>query len=118
MEDDHSWTFRNFSSNFCTRMKSSSTGASTRTSPVLLFRLNVFPIEMPPLRERKDEILILVEYFVQRYASRAGSNIRSIDKKTLNLLQSYDWPATSVSCRTSLAVHHPEHTDVFSVDEL
>jgi formate hydrogenlyase transcriptional activator len=42
----------------------------------LLYRLNVFPIEMPPLRERKDDILILVEYFVQRYANRTGRNIR------------------------------------------
>ena len=42
-----------------------------------------FPIEVPPLRERKDDLLMLVEYFVQRYASRAGKNIRSIDKKTL-----------------------------------
>jgi transcriptional regulator with GAF, ATPase, and Fis domain len=41
----------------------------------LLYRLNVFPIEMPSLRERKDDILTLVEYFVQRYASRAGKNI-------------------------------------------
>ena len=58
----------------------------------LLYRLNVLPIEMPPLRERPDDILILVEYFVQRYAKRAGRNIRSIDQKTLDLLQSYDWP--------------------------
>jgi transcriptional regulator with GAF, ATPase, and Fis domain len=58
----------------------------------LFYRLNVFPIEVPPLRERKDDILMLVEYFVQRYASRARKNIRSIDKKTLELLQSYDWP--------------------------
>ena len=55
----------------------------------LFYRLNVFPIEVPPLRERKDDILMLVEYFVQRYASRAGKNIRSIGKKTLGLLQSY-----------------------------
>src|SRR6266699_6122982 len=47
---------------------------------------------MPSLRERKDDILILVEYFVQRYANRAGRNIRSIDKKSLGLLQAYDWP--------------------------
>jgi transcriptional regulator with GAF, ATPase, and Fis domain len=58
----------------------------------LFYRLNVFPIEVPPLRERKDDLLMLVEYFVQRYAKRAGKNIRSIDKKVLALLQSYDWP--------------------------
>jgi PAS domain S-box-containing protein len=58
----------------------------------LFYRLNVFPIEVPPLRERKNDILILVEYFVQRYAAKAGKHIRSIDKKTLDLLQSYDWP--------------------------
>lgn len=58
----------------------------------LFYRLNVFPIEVPPLRERKDDLLMLVEYFVQRYAKRAGKNIRSIDKKALALLKSYDWP--------------------------
>ena len=58
----------------------------------LLYRLNVFPIERAPLRERKDDILILVEYFVQRYASRAGKNILLIAHKTLDLLQSYDRP--------------------------
>jgi PAS domain S-box-containing protein len=58
----------------------------------LFYRLNVFPIEVPPLRDRKDDLLMLVEYFVQRYAKRAGKNIRSIDKKSLGLLQSYDWP--------------------------
>jgi PAS domain S-box-containing protein len=58
----------------------------------LYYRLNVFPIEVPPLRERRDDLLMLVEYFVQRYASRAGKHVRSIDKKTLDLLQAYDWP--------------------------
>jgi PAS domain S-box-containing protein len=58
----------------------------------LFYRLNVFPVEVPPLRERKGDILMLVEYFVQRYASRTGKNIRSIDKKTLELFQSYNWP--------------------------
>jgi len=58
----------------------------------LFYRLNVFPIEVPPLRERKDDLLMLVEYFVQRYAKRAAKNIRSIDRKALALLQSYDWP--------------------------
>jgi transcriptional regulator with GAF, ATPase, and Fis domain len=58
----------------------------------LFYRLNVFPIEVPPLRERKDDLLLLVEYFVQRYGVKAGKDIRSIEKKTMDLLQSYDWP--------------------------
>ena len=58
----------------------------------LFYRLNVFPIEVPPLRDRTEDILMLVEYFVRRYAKRAGKNFRSIDKKTLGLLQNYDWP--------------------------
>jgi PAS domain S-box-containing protein len=58
----------------------------------LFYRLNVFPIEVPPLRDRADDILTLVEYFVGRYAARAGKKFRSIDKKTLDLLQHYDWP--------------------------
>jgi transcriptional regulator with GAF, ATPase, and Fis domain len=58
----------------------------------LYYRLNVFPVHVPPLRERRDDLLMLVEYFVQRYASRAGKHIRSIDKRTLDLLQAYDWP--------------------------
>jgi transcriptional regulator with GAF, ATPase, and Fis domain len=58
----------------------------------LFYRLNVFPIEVPPLRDRADDILMLVEYFVRRYAMRAGKAFRSIDKKTLDLLQNYDWP--------------------------
>jgi len=60
--------------------------------PDLFYRLNVFPIEAPPLREREDDILLLVEYFVKRYANRIGKNIRSIDKKTLELFRSYEWP--------------------------
>src|SRR5579872_3532313 len=58
----------------------------------LFYRLNVFPIEVPPLRDRTEDILMLVEYFVRRYAKRGGKTFRSIDKKTLNLLQNYDWP--------------------------
>ena len=58
----------------------------------LFYRLNVFPIPVPPLRERRNDILTLVEYFVQRYATKAGKTIRSIDKKTLDAFQSYDWP--------------------------
>jgi formate hydrogenlyase transcriptional activator len=58
----------------------------------LYYRLNVFPIRMPPLRERVEDIPILVEYLVDRYAKRVGKNIRNIEKHTLQLLQSYDWP--------------------------
>jgi DNA-binding NtrC family response regulator len=58
----------------------------------LFYRLNVFPIETPPLRERKDDILMLVEYFVQRYAKKAGKRIRTIEKRTLERLRAYDWP--------------------------
>ena len=85
----------------------------------LLYRLNVFPIEMPPLRVRKDDILILVEYFVQRYANRAGRNIRSIDLKTLDLLQSYDWPGNIRELQNVIERSIILSTaDVFSVDEL
>jgi formate hydrogenlyase transcriptional activator len=58
----------------------------------LFYRLNVFPIRVPSLRERKDDIPLLVEYLVERYAKRAGKKIRHIKKKTLDLFQVYDWP--------------------------
>jgi transcriptional regulator with PAS, ATPase and Fis domain len=58
----------------------------------LFYRLNVFPIEVPPLRQRKEDIPVLVEYFVDRYASKAGKKITGIDKRSLELLQSYSWP--------------------------
>jgi len=58
----------------------------------LFYRLNVFPIEVPSLRERKDDIPLLVEYLVERYAKRIGKRISHIKKKTLDLFQAYDWP--------------------------
>jgi formate hydrogenlyase transcriptional activator len=58
----------------------------------LFYRLNVFPIELPPLRKRKEDIPMLVEYFVKRYAEKAGKQIRTIDINTLELCQSYSWP--------------------------
>jgi transcriptional regulator with PAS, ATPase and Fis domain len=58
----------------------------------LFYRLNVFPIEVPPLRKRKEDIPMLVEYFVKRYAEKAGKQIRTIDMNTLDLCQSYPWP--------------------------
>src|SRR6202142_3244758 len=58
----------------------------------LFYRLNVFPIDIPPLRERRDDIPLLVEYFIDRYARKANKHIRDINKKTLELLESYPWP--------------------------
>jgi len=58
----------------------------------LFYRLHVFPIEIPALRERKEDIPLLVEYFIDRYARKAGKRFRSVEKKTLQVLQSYPWP--------------------------
>src|SRR6201988_1098361 len=58
----------------------------------LFYRLNVFPIEVPPLRKRKEDIPMLVEYFVKRYAEKAGKHICKIDNNTLQQCQSYAWP--------------------------
>jgi PAS domain S-box-containing protein len=58
----------------------------------LFYRLNVFPIEVPPLRKRKEDIPMLVEYFVKRYAEKIGKQICKIDNKTLERCQSYPWP--------------------------
>ncbi len=58
----------------------------------LFYRLNVFPVEIPPLCERRDDIPLLVEYFIDRYARKAGKSIRRINKRSLDLLQGYPWP--------------------------
>src|SRR5258707_3041921 len=58
----------------------------------LFYRLNVFPIQIPSLRERVDDIPLLVEYLIERYAKKAGKNIRNIETKTLQLLKAYRWP--------------------------
>src|SRR6266849_3295733 len=58
----------------------------------LFYRLNVFPIALPPLRERVDDVPVLVEYLVERFAKRAGKKITRIEKRTMALLQAYDWP--------------------------
>jgi len=58
----------------------------------LFYRLNVFPVHVPPLRNRKEDIPMLVEYFVKRFAEKAGKQISKIDKNTLALCQSYAWP--------------------------
>ena len=58
----------------------------------LFYRLNVFPIRVPSLRERRDDIPLLAKYFIERSASSTGKEIKNIDRKTLGLLKAYDWP--------------------------
>ena len=58
----------------------------------LFYRLNVFPIDMPPLRDRREDIPVLVEYFVDHCARKVGKNIQGITKESLDLLRSYPWP--------------------------
>jgi len=58
----------------------------------LYYRLNVFPVHMPPLRERPGDIPILIDYFAARLAGRMGKRIRQIEKRTLDAMQQYSWP--------------------------
>src|ERR1700740_3705652 len=58
----------------------------------LLYRLNVVPIEMPSLRDRAPDIALLVEYFIDRFGKKAGKKFKTIDRRTLKLLQAYGWP--------------------------
>jgi PAS domain S-box-containing protein len=84
----------------------------------LFYRLHVFPIEIPSLRERREDIPLLVEYFIDRYARKAGKNIKRVNKKTLELLQSYPWPGNirelqNVIERSVILCE----TEIFSIDE-
>jgi formate hydrogenlyase transcriptional activator len=84
----------------------------------LFYRINVFPIHIPPLRERTEDIRLLVEYFIDRYSSKAGKKIRRIEKKSLDRMQSYHWPGNirelqNVIERSMILCE----TENFSVDE-
>ena len=83
----------------------------------LFYRLNVFPIEMPPLRDRKEDIPMLIEYFIHRYSRKAGKKIGTVEKRTIELLQSYAWPGNIRELQNILerSVILCE-TDLFSVD--
>src|SRR6204780_459636 len=58
----------------------------------LFYRLKVFPIHVPPLRERPEDILLLAKYFIERYAAKAAKRIRRVDKRTVEFLEGYHWP--------------------------
>ena len=58
----------------------------------LFYRLNVFPLDVPALRDRRSDVPLLVEYFTHRYAKRVGKRIRRVTQATSQLLQAYDWP--------------------------
>jgi PAS domain S-box-containing protein len=84
----------------------------------LFYRLNVFPLDMPSLRDRKQDIPVLVEYFIHRYARKAHKTFRRVNKRTLDRLQSYPWPGNvrelqNVIERSVIVCD----TDEFTVDE-
>ena len=58
----------------------------------LFYRLNVFPITVPPLRKRKEDIPLLVNYFVAKFCKKTGRMIETVSKDVLNNLQNYHWP--------------------------
>jgi formate hydrogenlyase transcriptional activator len=84
----------------------------------LFYRLNVFPIEMPPLRERTEDIPLLVGYFIDRLSRKAGKSFQTVNKKSLDLLQAYPWPGNIRELQNvierSVIVCESEN---FSVDE-
>ncbi len=84
----------------------------------LFYRLNVFPIDVPPLRQRTEDIPLLVRYLIDRYARKAGKSIRRVNRKALHCLQSYPWPGNvrelqNVIERSMIVCE----SDEFTVDE-
>jgi PAS domain S-box-containing protein len=86
--------------------------------PDLYYRLNVFPIQVPPLRERQDDVLMLLECFVSRFAQKMGKHFKKIDPRTVELFRSYPWPGNIRELQNvverSVIV---SSDDVFCVDE-
>jgi PAS domain S-box-containing protein len=84
----------------------------------LFYRLNVFPLELPPLRNRREDITLLVTYFLHRYARKSGKHFTAVDKKSLDRLQAYSWPGNIRELQNvierSVIVSEPP---TFSVDE-
>jgi DNA-binding NtrC family response regulator len=92
--------------------------ASGKFRSDLFYRLNVFPIEVPSLLERKEDIPLLVEYFLDRYSRRAGKSFKVVDRRSLDLLQAYAWPGNIRELQNvierSVIVSEGQ---IFSVDE-
>ncbi|MBU4035065.1 MAG: sigma-54 dependent transcriptional regulator, partial [Proteobacteria bacterium] len=97
----------------------------------LYYRLNVFPITVPPLRERKEDIPLLIMAFVKRYAIEYGKKISSISKETMKILQDYTWPGniremesvierSVILCQGHILqlVEKPEATHLFSTSNI
>jgi PAS domain S-box-containing protein len=92
--------------------------AAGRFRSDLFYRLNVFPVELPPLRKRSEDIPLLVTYFLNRYARKAGRHFTAVDKKSLDLLEAYAWPGNIRELQNvierSVVV---SESQTFSVDE-
>jgi PAS domain S-box-containing protein len=85
--------------------------------PDLFYRLNVFPVHVPPLRERREDIVMLLEYFLHRYAHQARKVFKSIDKQTLDFFEAYDWPGNIRELQNIVersVILNPD--DIFCVD--
>jgi formate hydrogenlyase transcriptional activator len=97
-------------------LKAAVAGGSFRED--LYYRLNVFPVRLPPLRERLEDLPLLVEYLVQRYAAKMGKRFRNVDRATLDLFRSYSWPGNIRELQNVIerAVILSDG-DVFAVDE-
>ncbi len=84
----------------------------------LFYRLNVFPVELPPLRKRSGDIPLLISYFLNRYAQRAGKTFTAVDKKSLDLLQAYSWPGNIRELQNVIERFVIiSESQIFSVDE-